>query len=103
MNVNSDLRDLFKTLNACHVRYIVVGAHAVVYYTEPRYTKDLDLWVDASPENAARLFKALAVFGAPLHGITEQDLTNTELVYQVGVEPNRVDCSERHFPRLNKT
>ena len=91
MDVNPDFRDLFKVLNACRVRYIVVGAHAVVYYTEPRYTKDLDIWVDPSPENASRVFRALAEFGAPLKGITEQDLTNPDMIYQIGVEPNRID------------
>jgi len=80
MSVNRDFRDLFKTLNDCRVRYIVVGAHAVAYHTEPRFTKDLDVWVEPSPANAGRVFKALAQFGAPLEGVAENDFSNPELV-----------------------
>lgn len=91
MELNSDLTELLKSLNAARVRYIVVGAHAVVHYTEPRYTKDLDLWVEPSAENARRVYGVLAAFGAPLQGISESDFANPDLVYQVGIEPNRVD------------
>ena len=91
MDVNPDFRDLFSTLNTARVRYLVVGAHAVAFHAEPRYTKDLDLWVDATPGNASRLFRALAKYGAPLRGVTEQDFTDPEVIYQVGIEPNRID------------
>lgn len=91
MDVNPDFRDLFNTLNTAKVRYLVVGAHAVAFHAEPRYTKDLDLWVDPVPENASRLFQALAEYGAPLRGVTEQDFTDPEMIYQVGIEPNRID------------
>jgi hypothetical protein len=62
-------------------------------YTEPRYTKDLDVWVDNSPQNAARLFHALAKFGAPLQedGITPETFTQDGIVYQMGVAPVRID------------
>ena len=52
MGVNQDFRDLFRILNDCRVRYLVVGAHAVAYHTEPRYTKDLDVWVEPSAVRA---------------------------------------------------
>jgi hypothetical protein len=62
-------------------------------YTEPRYTKDLDAWVDNSPPNAARLFRALAKFGAPLanDGITPETFAQAGIVYQIGVAPVRID------------
>jgi hypothetical protein len=91
MGASHDFRDLLQCLNGASVRYMVVGAHAVAYHTEPRYTKDLDVWVEPSEENAARLWKALAQFGAPLKGVTVADFTNPELVYQIGVEPVRID------------
>lgn len=89
--MNQDFRDLFKTLNDCGVKSLVVGAYAVVYYAEPRFTKDLDIWVEATPENARRVWKALAAFGAPLENVTEADFANPELMYQVGIAPNRID------------
>jgi len=57
----------------------------------PRATKDLDLWVRPSAENAARVLQALDAFGAPRHGLTATDLETEGTIYQVGVPPNRVD------------
>lgn len=75
------------------VEFLVVGAYAVTFHARPRFTKDLDLWIDASPTNAARVYRALAAFGAPLRsqGIVEQDFATAGIVYQIGVEPNRSD------------
>jgi len=70
---------------------LVVGAYAVIFHTEPRYTKDLDIWVEPAKKNAARVWNALAKFGAPLHELTLNDLCNPDMVYQVGIEPNRFD------------
>lgn len=91
VDANPDFRDLFRCLNDEGARFLIVGAYAVMFHTEPRYTKDLDIWVEATPENARRVWNALARFGAPMEGVTEQDLCSPELVYQVGVEPNRFD------------
>jgi len=88
---NPDFRDLFRCLNDAGARYLVVGAYAVIFHTEPRYTKDLDVWVDPTPENAAKVWNALAEFGAPLADVTMGDLCDPALVYQVGVAPNRFD------------
>lgn len=60
-------------------------------YTEPSFTKDLDIWTDPNPENAQALFRALSQFGAPLKGISPRDFTEPETFYQMGVEPVRVD------------
>ena len=62
-------------------------------YTEPRYTKDLDVWVHNTTQNAARLFNALAKFGAPLQddGVTPQTFNQDGMVYQIGVAPVRID------------
>jgi hypothetical protein len=67
-----------------------VGGFAVMLYSEPRYTKDLDIWVEVSAENASRVFAALRDFGAPLEGITERDFTE-EGFYQMGRPPGRID------------
>lgn len=91
MPINRDFRDLFSAFSAAEIRFLVVGAHAVIYYTVPRYTKDLDIWIDPSPENAARAYRALAEFGAPLTGIAVEDLSIPGTILQIGVEPNRID------------
>jgi len=88
---NPDFRDLFRCLNDAGAEYLVVGAYAVIFHTEPRYSKDIDIWVEPSPGNADKVFRALASFGAPLADLTVEDLTNVDLVYQIGIEPNRID------------
>lgn len=90
-SVNPDFKDLLKCLNQEKAKYLVVGGYAVIYYTEPRYTKDIDIWISTDEKNAARVFKALKEFGTPLHDLETSDLMNKRLVYQIGVEPNRID------------
>jgi hypothetical protein len=91
MKLSSDFRELLSAFSSARVRYLVVGGLAVVEYTEPRYTKDLDVWIDPAPANAARVFDVLKRFGAPLDGISSADFANPKLVYQMGVEPVRID------------
>ena len=91
--VNPDFRDLFAALNEAQANYLVVGAHAVAFYAEPRFTKDLDVWVEASPLNAPRILAALHSFGAPLAGVTEGDFVVSGAVLQIGVAPNRIDIT----------
>ncbi|MGQ0613210.1 MAG: hypothetical protein ACT4PV_05675 [Planctomycetaceae bacterium] len=91
MAVNPDFRDLFAALNAAEARYLVVGAHAVGFHARPRFTKDLDLWVEPAPANVGRVLTALATFGAPLRSLTAADLSDPRTVFQIGVAPNRID------------
>jgi hypothetical protein len=91
MPVNSDFKELLSLFNDETVEYLVVGAHAVMFYCEPRYTKDIDIWVNPTPENAARVHRSLERFGAPLAGITPETFADPNLVYQMGVVPNRID------------
>ena len=89
--MNSDFEELLSLFNDNEVKYLVVGGYAVMLYTEPRYTKDLDVWIEASQENAARVFHALAEFGAPLRGLTPADFAKEGCFYQLGRPPVRVD------------
>ena len=91
MPVNPDYKDLFRILNEEQVDYLVVGAHAVIYYTEPRSTKDLDVLIRPTRANAEKAWRALKRFGAPLREITQDDFTREDMVYQIGIAPNRVD------------
>ena len=91
MQTNSDFRDLFAALNGVDAEYLVVGALALAAHGHVRATKDLDVWVEALPENAERVYRALAVFGVPLDDLTVKDLASSDLIFQIGVPPLRVD------------
>ena len=88
---SGDFNDLLSSLNAEAARYLVVGGFALAAYGRPRYTKDLDLWVDPGGDNPDRVFRALATFGAALAGVTPDDFRDPDCVFQVGVEPLRID------------
>ena len=64
MKISSDYKDLLRSLHVAGVRYLIVGGYAVMIYTEPSFTKDLDIWIDPTLENAQALFRALSQFGA---------------------------------------
>ena len=91
--VNEDYRDLLEALIRNGARFLVVGAHALAAHGYPRATVDIDLWISASPENASRVWRALADFGAPLGDlqIREHDLTRPDMVAQFGLAPSRID------------
>jgi hypothetical protein len=93
VKINSDFRDLLRSLNAAGVRYMIVGGYAVMAYTEPRYTKDLDVWIEPTEGNALALFAALASFGAPTKDVTPRDFTEPSVFFQIGVRnlPGRRD------------
>ncbi len=91
MFVNSDLTELLRLFSANGVRYLVIGGYAVIQYAEPRFTKDLDLWISTDAANAAAVYKSLRGFGAPLSGMTVADFAEEGYFYQMGVPPVRVD------------
>jgi hypothetical protein len=85
------MKELLEVLNKWEAQYLVVGAHALGVYTEPRGTKDLDIWVNPTPENAKLVYSALKEFAAPLQGVTEAFFTEKDTFLVVGVAPNRFD------------
>ncbi len=89
--VSRDYEELFKVLNAHKVKYLVVGAHAVIFYTEPRFTKDLDIWVPFDLNRPEKIYEALKEFGAPLRQISTQDFSEKNMILQIGIAPIRVD------------
>lgn len=91
MLLNQDFKDLFAELNAHGVEFLVIGAHALAVHGHIRATKDLDVWVRPSVENAPRVIAALKSFGAPTHTITEADFAIPGITFQIGVEPVRID------------
>lgn len=89
--MNRNFRDLLAEFNAHRVEYLVVGAHALAVHGHVRATKDLDVWVRTSRDNAPRVIEALRRFGAPLHDLTVEDLICPGVIFQIGVAPVRVD------------
>ena len=89
--MNPDFRDLLRALCDAEARFLVIGAYAVSIHAEPRATGDLDIWVEPTAENARRVYAALQRFGAPLHDLTVGDLAVTDVVFQIGLPPRRID------------
>ena len=89
--LNSDFLDFLTLLNQHQVHYLIVGGYAVAVHGHPRYTKDLDVWVEVSPENAEKLIRALQDFGFGSLGLTEADFLSSDRVVQLGYPPNRID------------
>lgn len=89
--MNRDFVDLLRALSDAEARFLVVGAFAVGRYARPRATGDLDIWIDREPANAARVHGAIRSFGAPLGDLREAELTEPDVVFQMGVVPCRID------------
>ena len=89
--LSPDYSDLLSAFRAHEVRFLVVGAHALGFHGRPRATMDFDVWVEPSAENAPRVIAALRAFGAPVHGMSEQDFSRPGVGLQIGVAPFRVD------------
>jgi hypothetical protein len=89
--LNEDYRDILRILSEKGARYLVVGAYAMSVHGYPRATGDIDIWVERSHDNSRRVFDAIAAFGAPAHDISPDTFTETDVVFQIGVAPRRVD------------
>jgi hypothetical protein len=89
--MNSDFKDLLCALSDFKVRFLVVGAYAVMHHTEPRFTKDLDLWIEPELGNARRFREALIRFGAWLQHMKVEDFCEERVMFQIGLPPTRVD------------
>ena len=88
--MNPNFVEMLRALSDAGADFLIVGAHARAAYGEPRATKDLDIWVRPTPENAARVWNALVAFGAPTFDLTRDDLAQPGLILQLGVPPYRI-------------
>lgn len=89
--LNQDFREFIRSLNDNRVRYLVVGGYAVAFHGHPRYTKDIDVWIEMSPDNAAKVVRALEQFGFGSLGLEEADFLVPGQVIQLGQPPSRID------------
>lgn len=91
MEVQPDFRDLLALLNEHKVKYLIVGGYALAFHGAPRYTGDIDIFVQPHPGNAQCVIKALAEFGFRLPNLTADDFQHPNKVVQLGVPPVRID------------
>ncbi|MDP3449676.1 MAG: hypothetical protein Q8R87_03770 [Anaerolineaceae bacterium] len=88
---NQDFKEFFESLNDNNVHYLVVGGYAVAFHGHPRFTKDIDIWVERSSENSHALILAIEQFGMGSLGLKEEDFLLPDQVVQIGYPPDRID------------
>lgn len=93
MKIQNDFKEFIASLNKHNVRYLIVGGYAFAFHAEPRFTKDIDFFIDRSEENAECLIKALADFGFGDIGLTKKDFIKPGEVVQLGFAPVRIDLT----------
>jgi len=91
MNLNNDFKEFIELLNVNEVCYLVIGGYAVSFHGHPRYTKDIDVWIDMNDSNADRIMKSLEEFGFGDVGIEKNDLLTEDTILQLGFPPCRID------------
>jgi predicted nucleotidyltransferase len=91
MILNQDFREFIESLNKNDVHYLVVGGYAVAFHGHPRYTKDIDIWVNIEPRNAEKIIQALVEFGFASLELKPDDFLTPGYVIQLGHPPYRVD------------
>ena len=90
MVLNQDFKEFIQSLNDHDVRYLIIDGYAVAFHEHPRYTKDLDIWIELGQGNAANILKALAQFGFGSLGLTEDDFLEPDQIIQLGFPPRGV-------------
>ena len=91
MKLPPDSRDFLELLNSHDVKYVVVGGWAVAWHGHPRYTGDIDFFVECSLANAEKLIRVLEAVNPGAFGFTVTDLQEPGMCFQLGVEPQRID------------
>ncbi|MDA3850758.1 MAG: nucleotidyltransferase [Spirochaetaceae bacterium] len=91
VNIPKDFKEFIKLLNENNVKYLLVGGYAMAFYDQPRSTGDIDFYLEASKENAAKILKCLKDFGFKSLEITMDDLIEEDQVIQLGYPPLRIN------------
>ncbi len=87
MDAIQDFEDILELFARHGVRYLIVGGLAFIYHAKPRYTKDIDLWIDAEHDNVRRANQALEAFGSP----SLMTIDDADEILQLGAAPSRID------------
>ncbi len=91
VKLHQDYKEFIKLLNETKVEYLVVGAFALAFHGLPRYTGDIDFWVNNTEANSKKVYSCLKEFGFPMSKITERDFMSEDLIFQMGYPPVRID------------
>lgn len=89
--LNQDFKEFIQLLNDNQVKYLIIGGYAVAVHGHPRYTKDIDIWIQPSKENSLKLVTTLIQFGFGSLGLTPEDFQAPDQIIQLGYPPNRID------------
>jgi len=89
--LNEDYKEMLQCLADEGAKFLIVGAYALAAHGYPRATMDIDIWVKPSRDNAEAVLRALRRFGAPLRGLTIEDLQEDDTIFQIGIAPRRID------------
>jgi len=89
--LSPDFKEFIKLLNDHNVKYLIVGGYALAFHGHPRYTKDIDVWIESSMDNADKLLKVLSDFGFESIELSSSDFLVSDNVIQLGLPPNRID------------
>lgn len=91
MKVSKDFKEFIELLNKNNVNYLLVGGYAVGYHSRPRYTEDIDIWIQPSLENAKKIIHVLNKFGFTGVSVSIEELIQPEKIIQLGLPPQRID------------
>lgn len=91
MSLHQDFKDILAAFASYNVEYVIVGGYAVVFHGQPRFTKDLDLWINPSKNNMDKVRNALISFGAPEEMLIQLDSATEQDVLWMGASPLRID------------
>jgi hypothetical protein len=91
MIISQDFKEFIELLNTHNVQYLVIGGYAVAFHGHPRYTKDIDIWINRTGANAENLLRVLEDFGFGTLGLTIEDFLRPGYIIQLGYPPNRID------------
>jgi hypothetical protein len=89
--LSKDFKEFLELLNENNVKYLVLGGYAVAFHGHPRYPKDIDVWIELSPDNANNIMNALKEFGFGSLGLKTEDFLESDQIIQLGYPPNRID------------
>jgi hypothetical protein len=91
MEAQQDFKELLELFNEHHVEYMIVGGYALAFHGAPRYTGDMDIYINPEHKNAERVMEALEEFGFGSFGLRTEDFMHQEKIIQLGVPPVRID------------
>lgn len=91
MKLQKDLKEFIELLNSQSVKYVIVGGYAVAFHGRPRFTGDIDIFIEASDANSRKMECVVRKFGFPETDLTARDFNRPDTIIQLGVPPNRID------------